>query len=351
MGREYPFANTYCHGPKSCTLDDTKTLTVGGHDVEGNLDMKLFEPLNLGISGSLNMDDSTATAETLSKNLKDSECGYFAFAPVIRESCGTLTTSTPFMPDDKAYDGVCSPKTSEWSTKKNYCASQLRRNPDDTVDGETIFVRTNCDTRMPLPDDKQDPTYQKPGVALERSAQQQWANTFGRQADGQGNPQNGEVKTQEAEDKTQEAEDKTQEAEDKTQDGDGDEAGKDQNGEKPENADVKAPDADVKALDAEDKTQDVDGDEAGTNQKGVKPEDGEVMTPDAEDKTQDDDKYAEIKASYDEFKTKYAEIQTQGGDVKTKDSKVKALDDEVRIQDAAVLVRRRGQDQERRGQD
>lgn len=50
----------------------------------------------------------------------------------------------------------------------NMCGSQPKLNKDGTVDGDTIFVRTNCATREPLPLDKQDPVYQKPGVPLDR---------------------------------------------------------------------------------------------------------------------------------------------------------------------------------------
>jgi hypothetical protein len=50
----------------------------------------------------------------------------------------------------------------------NFCGNQVRRNPDGSSDGDTIFVRTDCATREPLPNDRQDPIYQKPGVPLDR---------------------------------------------------------------------------------------------------------------------------------------------------------------------------------------
>ena len=50
----------------------------------------------------------------------------------------------------------------------NFCADQLRRNDDKTVDGDTVFVKTDCGTRMPLDPSEQDPAYQKPGVPLDR---------------------------------------------------------------------------------------------------------------------------------------------------------------------------------------
>src|SRR2546430_13796704 len=54
------------------------------------------------------------------------------------------------------------------TTTGNFCADQLRLNNDKSVDGETIFIRINCDNRMPLGNDQQDLVYQKPGVPLDR---------------------------------------------------------------------------------------------------------------------------------------------------------------------------------------
>jgi hypothetical protein len=60
-------------------------------------------------------------------------------------------------------------------TIENYCVDALRQYPDGTVDGETIFVYTDCMTRLPLPMDQQTSIYGLPGVALdpgERSSTQ-----------------------------------------------------------------------------------------------------------------------------------------------------------------------------------
>lgn len=57
----------------------------------------------------------------------------------------------------------------------NFCADQLRLNADKTVDGDTIFVKTNCETRMPLAPSRQDPAYRKPGVPLDRSVAEAFA--------------------------------------------------------------------------------------------------------------------------------------------------------------------------------
>jgi hypothetical protein len=52
----------------------------------------------------------------------------------------------------------------------NFCGSQARKNSDGSADGDTIFVRTDCQTREALPADRQDPIYRNPGVPLDRGA-------------------------------------------------------------------------------------------------------------------------------------------------------------------------------------
>jgi hypothetical protein len=56
----------------------------------------------------------------------------------------------------------------DMQTIKNYCVDDLRRYSDGTIDGETIFVYTDCVTRLPLPMDQQSSIYRLPGVAMDR---------------------------------------------------------------------------------------------------------------------------------------------------------------------------------------
>lgn len=71
--------------------------------------------------------------------------------------------------------------TGDHDTKHNVCGDQLRLNSDGTVDGETIFVHTDCENRMPRPAEEQDAIYQKPGVPMDRGTQKAWANTWGKE--------------------------------------------------------------------------------------------------------------------------------------------------------------------------
>jgi hypothetical protein len=59
-------------------------------------------------------------------------------------------------------------RVSGMHTIENYCIDALRQYPDGTVDGETIFVYTDCMARLPLPMDQQTSIYRLPGVALDR---------------------------------------------------------------------------------------------------------------------------------------------------------------------------------------
>ena len=171
----------------TCTITETKTRTVTWN-AGGNLSLKLREALTLGVSGSYSSAEADAFARAFSVKLENNECGYFTFVPVIHDSCGSLTEgpadNTPGFPR-----ATCTDDRGKWSTTGNYCQSQLKRHPDGTVDGDTIFVRTDCSTRKPLPDDKQDDIYKRPGVPLPRVLQDAWATTFDQMSTGDFNIQ------------------------------------------------------------------------------------------------------------------------------------------------------------------
>ena len=114
--------------------------------------------------------------------LDGGECGYFAFVPVIHESCGSLTTAPRAYESGTGVDG-CIGDVNRWTTWGNYCVSQLRRRADGSADGETVFVWTDCRTGLPLPTEEQGKVYGEPGVALPRYAQEEWARIFMEQDD------------------------------------------------------------------------------------------------------------------------------------------------------------------------
>lgn len=51
--------------------------------------------------------------------------------------------------------------------RDNWCVEDLRKAPGGMLDGTTIFVYTDCESRLPLPMSQQRSTiYKMPGVAL-----------------------------------------------------------------------------------------------------------------------------------------------------------------------------------------
>ena len=66
------------------------------------------------------------------------------------------------------------------TTVGDVCVSQGNKAPgsDKTPRGDTIFVRTDCANRKPLPMDQQDPAYNHPGVPLPRDDYEAFAATF-----------------------------------------------------------------------------------------------------------------------------------------------------------------------------
>ena len=51
----------------------------------------------------------------------------------------------------------------------NFCRRQNWKNPQDSADRDTIFIRSDCATRELLPSDRQRPIYQYSGVPLDCS--------------------------------------------------------------------------------------------------------------------------------------------------------------------------------------
>lgn len=85
-GRESIFlANPYCHGPMSCSISDTVTVATG-HTFSSSLNIKFNDVLSGGISGGETITNSFAHAQTKSISLKEGECGYFTFLPIIKKT-------------------------------------------------------------------------------------------------------------------------------------------------------------------------------------------------------------------------------------------------------------------------
>ncbi|KAJ5528837.1 hypothetical protein N7527_002230 [Penicillium freii] len=154
-GREFPLG-AWCNGPPCKIGQFTKHMTW-------SVDMKpqFGKGLNDGISGGW---QSKLTAEvgprgmSYERPLNAGQCGYWTWVSIKRTVCGTMSYQQTEA--DRCVDTI--------NTIENYCVDDLRRYPDGTVDGATIFVYTDCTTRLPLPMHQQTSIYRLPGVALDR---------------------------------------------------------------------------------------------------------------------------------------------------------------------------------------
>lgn len=82
-GTEQPFANTYCHGPFTCTITSTHTRSVTWST---NVTPKFLDGLKVGISGGYSTNTADATARAFSVKLEEGDCGYFTFIPIVKST-------------------------------------------------------------------------------------------------------------------------------------------------------------------------------------------------------------------------------------------------------------------------
>lgn len=80
---EQPVPNTYCHGPLTCLVSETTTTTW---TYDGHVNVGWSQGLQAGITGGLSYASATTTTRTTSVVLKDGECGYFTFLPIVHHS-------------------------------------------------------------------------------------------------------------------------------------------------------------------------------------------------------------------------------------------------------------------------
>ncbi|KAH8896719.1 hypothetical protein GQ53DRAFT_818986 [Thozetella sp. PMI_491] len=148
----------------------TQQVTV---TYQGQLNLKFLEAFKIGVTGTWSQAKAQSTAKAYQIKLERGECGYFTFVPVGREVCGTMSVSTLNHVGD--FFWWCGDPENHI---QNFCSVDSKKNPDGTVDGDVIFVRTNCENREPLPMDQQDPIYGKDGVAMPRGELVTLLSTF-----------------------------------------------------------------------------------------------------------------------------------------------------------------------------
>ncbi|KAI1264081.1 hypothetical protein F5Y18DRAFT_428587 [Xylariaceae sp. FL1019] len=159
FGREAPLNGTFCHGPINCTVSSSDTTTIG-YKGGVTIGQNLFNAIEAGVTAGYVQGDAHAIAEDSSVHLDKGECGYFTFVPVMRTFCGTLSHGDSPDKNDSCVNIV---------NEQNWCDT-TPRTINGQADGETIFVKTDCETRQPLSMDQQDTVYQHSGVALDNVA-------------------------------------------------------------------------------------------------------------------------------------------------------------------------------------
>ncbi|KAI0195194.1 hypothetical protein EV127DRAFT_477719 [Xylaria flabelliformis] len=159
--QEVPIPNTYCRGPRRCSIEAGRTLQVNsswsGTDAE-------MSALKHGVSGGFNPDVETITAGAGDVTIGDGECGYFTWIGTKKTVCGSLTKATRHEPANGGSPYCHGPA----ETTANYCVDSMTSGPllNPSANGHTVFVRIDCGTRAALPVEKQDALFKYDGVAL-----------------------------------------------------------------------------------------------------------------------------------------------------------------------------------------
>lgn len=115
--------------------------------------------------------------------LQAGQCGYFSFVPVLREVCGSRTWGENCSDSHNVHNklNICSTSI-EWHLGPDTAGPPSWPLLPKLV-GQTIFVRTNCSTYLPLPKDQQQLEYNANQVALPDEVYKSNAEYWRRTAD------------------------------------------------------------------------------------------------------------------------------------------------------------------------
>ncbi|KAH8783219.1 hypothetical protein F5883DRAFT_637477 [Diaporthe sp. PMI_573] len=156
---ESPLFRSECHYPMRCEPRETDSTEwfVDGY-ISGNAQFQ--KAIDAGITGGIGSSSGRAIGHSWSVTPAPGECGYFTWVPVVKRTCGIVTSSLKIGTSEEGLK--CLNKT---TTVHDVCHDQvwpLEGGPDGVV----LWVRTNCSFRMPLGPEYQDPVYNSPGVSL-----------------------------------------------------------------------------------------------------------------------------------------------------------------------------------------
>ncbi|KAI1159962.1 hypothetical protein F5B18DRAFT_548427 [Nemania serpens] len=159
---EVPIPNTYCRGPRRCSIPSGRTLQV---DSWWSGTEAAASALKHGISGGFNPGLHSAVAGPGDVTIGEGECGYFTWIGTRKEVCGSLSQATRH---EAVLNGLpyCQHPA---DTTANFCVDEIYSGAlrDVSTYGHTVFVKVDCVTRHALPAESQDPLFKFSGVALE----------------------------------------------------------------------------------------------------------------------------------------------------------------------------------------
>ncbi|KAL8676255.1 MAG: hypothetical protein Q9186_007216 [Xanthomendoza sp. 1 TL-2023] len=99
--------------------------------------------------------------------LKDNECGYFTFLPLLEKTCGIATLGEPA---ENATTKGCG-----YDITEEHCGTRPSYTPNfKSIKGATVFVKIDCANNKRLPMDQQNPAYNHEGVPAPQEVYEAW---------------------------------------------------------------------------------------------------------------------------------------------------------------------------------
>ncbi|KAI1332284.1 hypothetical protein F5Y16DRAFT_173742 [Xylariaceae sp. FL0255] len=157
---EEPIDFTYCRGPNRCWFPNGTHTGLSGFTYD-DLSDQWRGALNAGITGGFRGVELNLSFPEGDVTIANGQCGYFTWIGTEKDVCGSMTVPTGYLDED------CSGPS---NTTANYCVKDVLATPqgDPSAFGRSVFVYLDCDTRLPLSADQQDPIFQQyPDIAMD----------------------------------------------------------------------------------------------------------------------------------------------------------------------------------------
>ncbi|KAL8685531.1 MAG: hypothetical protein Q9224_005779, partial [Gallowayella concinna] len=147
---------SHCYGPMTCTITDSKTWTWT-FTGSGTVGVTIAKIMNIGATGGFSYATANMLLSSDAVTLKDNECGYFTFLPLLEKTCGIATLGEPA---ENATTKGCG-----YDITEEHCGTRPSYTPNfKSIKGATVFVKIDCANNKRLPMDQQNPAYNHEGV-------------------------------------------------------------------------------------------------------------------------------------------------------------------------------------------